>query len=174
MAALPRHNMLHFAGHALANDRFPWRSKLLVAGEADGLSLERLMAVDRSHLDLVVLSACRTAAGPVARGEGVINLMRPFLAAGVSAVVGSLWDVDDAATRALMVRFHTMLVQGRAPVEALAEAQRALLASTDPVLQHPRSWAAFLAAGRLSAGSAAAMPTGSGRHQHRRRTLRAG
>jgi CHAT domain-containing protein len=146
--AVRGHDVLHFAAHAVANESFPWRSQLLLAprpGAPDGAaSLEALRAVDFSSLRLVVLSACRTASGPIARGEGVISLVRPFLEQQVPAVVGTLWDVDDAAARAVMTRFHAAYARSRDPIGALQEAQRTLMAGSDPALRSPRSWGAFI------------------------------
>jgi CHAT domain-containing protein len=81
----------------------------------------------------------------------VISLMRPFLQQRVPAVVGTLWDVDDQSARALLTRFHAGYVHARNPVLALNEAQRALLKSGDPGLQHPRAWAGFLVSSSINA-----------------------
>ncbi|HET8645608.1 MAG TPA: CHAT domain-containing protein, partial [Vicinamibacteria bacterium] len=141
-------DVLHFAAHAVANESFPWHSQLLLApGPADpdgAVTLESLRSLDFSRLRLVVLSACRTAFGPVARGEGVISLTRPFLEQRVPAVVGTLWDVDDAAARALLARFHEAYAESGDPVGALQAAQRALATSSDPALRHPRAWGGFV------------------------------
>ena len=146
--AVRGHDVLHFAAHAVANESFPWRSQLLLApgpGAPDGAaSLEALRAVDFSSLRLVVLSACRTASGPIARGEGVISLVRPFLEQQVPAVVGTLWDVEDAAARGMMTRFHAAYAKSRDPIRALQDAQRAMIAEGDRTLRSPRSWGAFI------------------------------
>jgi len=98
---------------------------------------------------VVVLAACRTAAGAVSRVEGALSLGRPFLAAGVPDVVASLWDVDDAASRRFFVSFHRALLEEPDPLLALGKAQIAFLHADDVSLAHPASWAAFICMGGL-------------------------
>jgi len=45
-------------------------------------------------------------------GEGVLHLARPFLLAGVSAVVATLWDVDDAGASTTLIEFPRRLSAG--------------------------------------------------------------
>ena len=56
--------------------------------------------------ELVTLSACRTALGPMEAGEGFVALTWGFLYAGADAVIASLWQVDDTATTLLMTRMY--------------------------------------------------------------------
>ena len=56
--------------------------------------------------DLVVLSACETALGKSAGGEGLLGFAQPLLAKGARSLVLSLWKVDDEATALLMTRFY--------------------------------------------------------------------
>ncbi|KAK3701520.1 hypothetical protein QZH41_007891 [Actinostola sp. cb2023] len=51
---------------------------------------------------LVVLSCCQSGRGEI-RAEGVVGMCRAFLAAGASAVVASLWAIDDDATQSIFV-----------------------------------------------------------------------
>lgn len=157
-AAVRGRDVLHFAGHAVANDSFPWQSKLLMApspSAPDGAaSLESLRGVDFSNLRLVVLSACRTASGPIARGEGAISLVRPFVTQRVPAVVGSIWDVDDEASRDLLTRFHQAYLSNGDAALSLQQAQEAFIASGRPL----RTWGAFVVTAPLR-GAAASRPT---------------
>jgi CHAT domain-containing protein len=74
-------------------------------------------------------------------------MARPFLAAGVPSVVASLWDVDDAVSRAFFVPFHRALASGGDPLVVLQQTQIASLRSRDGWLAHPASWAGFVSMG---------------------------
>src|SRR5262249_48436342 len=52
-------SILHLATHGVANERFPWQSRLMFSGVDGQLSLMELGTV-RLSADLVVLSACET------------------------------------------------------------------------------------------------------------------
>jgi CHAT domain-containing protein len=100
--------------------------------------------------DLVVLSACQTglasgALADVPPGDDWVGLTRAFLHAGARRVVATLWPVDDWATAALMERFYEGYVGGAEPAQALAAAQRVLIAQ--PATAHPFYWAGFVAVG---------------------------
>jgi tetratricopeptide (TPR) repeat protein len=99
-----------------------------VPGRDDGILTAEALADLRLHnLDLAVLSACETGLGDVAGGEGAFGLQRAFHIAGAKNVVASLWRVDDEATAALMALFYRKLWrEGKAPPQALKEAQLAL------------------------------------------------
>src|SRR5262249_21749591 len=84
--------------------------------------------LDLRSVELVVLSACETALGPVAGGEGVLGLQRAFHAAGARGVVASLWQVDDRFTQVLMGDFYDNLWKKKLPAaEALRQAQLTML-----------------------------------------------
>jgi len=142
-----RYQVLHFAGHARANLGFPSESDLVLLPDESHRS-GRLTAAEigtwrLAATDLVVLSACRTVFGPVYKGEGVIGLARPFLAAGVPAVIGSLWDVRDASSRKLLAAFHRLFVDSGDAVSALRLAQLQLLRGPDARFSTPSHWGAY-------------------------------
>ena len=86
---------------------------------------------------LVVMSACGSALADAARGDESIGLVRSFLVAGASRVLGGLWAIDDEATARWMAAFHGELAQGRPPAQALAQVQRRFHAGG----AHPLPWA---------------------------------
>lgn len=75
--------------------------------------------------------------------EGVTDLARAFLAAGVPSVLATLWDVEDRATGRFLDLFYAHLLQGNDVMSSLQAAQIASLRSLDESLRSPRSWAAF-------------------------------
>jgi len=92
------------------------------------LTAEEVQSLDLRGTELVVLSACETGLGQGHYGQGVLGLQRAFQAAGASAVVASLWKVDDAATTVLMEQFYTNLWSRKMPkLEALRQAQLTVL-----------------------------------------------
>lgn len=135
--------VIHFAGHAVVNADHPDLSMLVLAGsgEKDGSAAVYSYEVDGLELGatrLVILSACRTAAGRVSASEGATSLARSFLAAGVPAVLASLWDVDDKATFRLLTKLHRHLRAGDDPAAALRRVQLSELGKAPPA-----EWAAF-------------------------------
>jgi CHAT domain-containing protein len=146
--------VVHYAGHAAVSPDAPSLARLLLApdpraGDSGALYLHELGRSGLPRTRVVVLAACRTAAGAVSRVEGALSLGRPFLAAGVPDVVASLWDIDDLVSRRFFVAFHRALLAEGDPVLALRKAQIALLRDGDVSLAHPASWAAFICMGGL-------------------------
>jgi len=146
--------VVHFAGHAAASANDPSRARLLFApdssgGDSGALYLHQLGRPVFAPTRVVVLGACRTAAGAVSRVEGALSLGRPLLAAGVPDVVGSLWDIDDSVSQRFFIAFHRALLAEGDPILALRTAQLAFLRGDDVSLAHPASWAAFICMGGL-------------------------
>ncbi len=116
-------------------------------GNDDGvLTALEAASLDLSGTRLVVLSACETGVGDLARGEGVYSLRRAFVEAGAETQVMSLWQVDDSATQALMSGYYRRMFQeGKGRSAALREQQIAMLADTAHA--HPYYWASFIVSG---------------------------
>lgn len=150
-AAFLRGGIAHFAGHAVFDDARPERSFLVVAdsdaGGAGRLTAGDIERMDLVNLRLVVLSACQTARAQQGRSGGFAGLAGAFLAAGAGGVVGSLWRVDDQATRVLMERFHGAYRSSGDAAQALRQAQLQMLRSRDVALRSPAAWAGFRYAG---------------------------
>lgn len=156
-SALPNADVVHFATHAVADERSPLLSKLLLAhapstihaNATDGvLQAADIYEMKLARTRLVVLSACQTGIEHAYRGEGAIGLARPFLAAGVPLVVLSLWPVDSEATADLMISFHKFRTEQKLPtVEALRNAQLAYLHNLQKDPHGTFGWAAFTTIG---------------------------
>lgn len=136
----PAAEVIHFAGHFLANRRSPGNSKLLFAnGE---LRTSELSAYKLPIAKLVVLSACETGFERYNKSEGAIGIARTWLALGTPIVVASQWKVDSEPTKDLMIAFHRNRKEKRmSTAESLRQAQLELLGRD--ATKAPSYWAAF-------------------------------
>lgn len=139
--------IIHFAGHYVANPEIASGSKLVFAGKDGGLRMSEITAKKMPNLQLVVLSACETGTENVLQGEGAISASRAFLAAGAPVVVASQWKVDSEASAKLMIAFHRNRQQGLNSADALRRAQLEMITGTAPA--SPYYWAAFGVIGGL-------------------------
>jgi CHAT domain-containing protein len=136
---------IHFAMHGLFEAEKPLTSGLFLApdSENDGrLTVSELYDLEL-NADLVTLSACETALGETKSGDDVIGFTRGFLYAGANSIVSSLWEVDDEATRDLMLRFYRELKSNN-KARALQKAQLRVMKK----YPHPYYWAAFQLTGQ--------------------------
>lgn len=158
LALARKSNVLHFAGHAIANVRTPSRSMLLLApSPAHTGALEARELLTRLSLDqtrLVVLGACSSAGGLPIGPEGVAPLVRPLIAAGVPAVIGTLWDIDDATAKEVLVSFHRHYRDGGDAAVALQAAQIELLNEKNAGLRSALTWAPYQVIGHTSSPAA--------------------
>jgi tetratricopeptide (TPR) repeat protein len=146
--------IVHLALHGVVNARQPYRSVLLLAptpgvdrGALEAQQLLRDAKLDRTRL--VVLAACSSSGGAPVGPEGVGPLVRPILTAGVPAVLGTLWDVNDATARPVLVSFHRHFQMGSDAAKALREAQLELLGS-DSALKRAVFWAPYQVIGHAT------------------------
>lgn len=160
--ALTDYRIIHLATHGLLDERYPYRSALILAptgaAEEDGRLQTREIYGLTMSAELVVLSACQTARGRLEDTEGPMALARPFFFAGARSVVASLWQINDRATVHFMREFYRNLALGRTKAESLRAAKLRLLGSE---WAHPFFWAGFLLQGDPSALGGTA--TGRGR-----------
>lgn len=101
-----------------------WAQGTLPVPDKDGVLLAgEIAALDLSKADLVVLSACSTAAGQARSGEGVFGLRRGLQLAGARSVMLTLWPIADAETVALMGSFYARYLKDVAAPAALQAVQ---------------------------------------------------
>jgi len=144
--ALSDHEVVQFSGHAEVSDRSPLFSRLFLAPSQDDTGVLFAHEVYRKHFPrtrLLILTSCGSAAGSSPTSEGISSLARAFLAAGVGAVVGSMWDVRDEAAAAFSVRFHRHFAATGNELSAMQLAQLELMRSSEPVVRSASAWAAF-------------------------------
>lgn len=151
--------VIQLASHYVIDAGTPMRSRLLLAharrpdaavGEAgDGvLQAFEVYRLKLPRARLVVLSACQTGGDRVYRGEGAVGIARPFIAAGASLVVASLWPAESGPTADLFISLHRRRkLDGLPTAEAFRRAQLDMLRGPDPRNRQPRHWAAFTITG---------------------------
>ena len=117
--------VVHFATHALVDDRVLARSVIALApgGAEDGFLDPGELASLHLDAELVVLSGCRTAGGVVLVGEGVQGLTAPLLEAGARAIVASNWAVGDRSTLPFVDRLYAGISRGMTVGDALRRAK---------------------------------------------------
>ena len=148
--------VLHFATHAILDNRNPLYSHIIFSQTEDDknedglLEAWELMKLDL-NAELTVLSACETARGRIAAGEGIVGMSWALFVAGSPSAVVSQWKVDSARSSELMIEFHRNLLRTRAAgktrltkSEALRQAALKVFRSSQ---NHPAYWAGFILVG---------------------------
>jgi CHAT domain-containing protein len=131
------------------------------------LTLDRIkeLSLQNPPVQLLVLSACRTALGDPDAELGFAGLA---IQSGARSAIASLWAVSDAATLVLMTEFYQRLGNSPIKADALRQAQLAMLrqnvrldnsfiaktplppelqTTANADLSHPFYWAAFTVVG---------------------------
>jgi len=137
-------SVAHFATHGEFNRDY--RKSFLLTYD-DKLTLNTLQTLLESRgdqsLDMLVLSACQTAAGD---DRAALGLAGVAVQSGAKSALASLWSISDAATTRLVEAFYTELEDPRTTkAESLRRAQLKLL-DTD-TYDHPSFWAPYLLIG---------------------------
>jgi len=154
-ALAPTYATIHLATHGVLDNRQPLYSHLLLTKtegdlENDGLLEAREIMNMNLHADLAVLSACETANGKIAPGEGVMGMSWAFFVAGTRSMLVSQWKVNSVSTSQLMMNFYQALKsdqnRSNAP-RARAVQSAALKTMKDTRYQHPFYWAGFVLIG---------------------------
>jgi CHAT domain-containing protein/tetratricopeptide (TPR) repeat protein len=149
-----KYNILHFAMHTLINNEEPMLSKLVFYQDGDTVEDGMLNTYELFGMELnaslAVLSACNTGTGRLLKGEGIMNLARGFLYAGVPGIVMTMWSVDDQASARIVNNFYKYIRKGMHRDEALRQAKLDMLAEGDMLRSHPYYWAAYVTIGDYS------------------------
>ncbi len=150
-------NVVHLATHgqfsANPDETFilDWRSRIPAKDIDDLLFLIDPQRAVEDPIELLILSACETAAGDDRAALGLAGLA---IRAGARSTVATLWNINDASTADFMVRFYQQLQRpdlNRA--EALRNTQIAFLQNAEGSdysgtdYRRPYHWAAFILVG---------------------------
>jgi CHAT domain-containing protein len=158
------YGMIHLATHAAISAKSVRDSYIQFWDRRLQLNQLRELQLDRPVVQLLVLSACRTALGTPNAALGFAGLA---VQSGAKAVLASLWAVDDVGTLVLMSEFYSQLKQATVKSGALRQTQVAMLQGRlklgnsavsgalppglqslkDDDLSHPYYWAAFVMVG---------------------------
>lgn len=136
--------MIHFGCHGSFDTEHPQQSGLILA---DGwLTAQRIVFELRlKETEIVTLGSCLSGSLDVTRGDEIIGLTQSMLTAGAKSVAGSLWSVDDIATRVLFETFYSHVAVGESPAVAMQNAMQNVRKETN--WAHPYYWAAFSISG---------------------------
>lgn len=139
-------NILHIGTHAYLSGP---NQEPTLDFEREKIYLFELSAKQKAP-SLVVLSACRTADGILADGEGIISLSRGFNAIGTSATIAGLWNVNDNAVAYITQHFYQSLLKGNTSAEALRDAKIAWIKDpqTSGALLLPYYWDSLVYMGK--------------------------
>lgn len=130
-----------YFGHSALNSFILTYDKALGVSEVERIM--RLKPGQGHHIDLVTFSACQTAAGDDRAPLGFSGIA---IKANARNALGSLWPIDDKATKHFMKEYYTALAAANGnSAKALQEAQKAMIAFKS--MSHPSYWAAFVLAG---------------------------
>ncbi|MGD1702564.1 CHAT domain-containing protein, partial [Dapis sp. BLCC M229] len=117
--------IIHLATHAEFKPGKANNSYIQLWG-TDQLKLDQIRELEWNEppVELLVLSACRTAVGDKNAELGFAGLA---VAAGVKSALASIWYVSDEGTLGLMTEFYVHLNNAKIKAEALRQAQLAML-----------------------------------------------
>ncbi|NES65330.1 MAG: CHAT domain-containing protein [Okeania sp. SIO2D1] len=116
--------IIHLATHAEFRAGNANKSYIQLWNDKLHLHQMRDLKLNNPQVELLVLSACRTAVGDKNSELGFAGLA---IATGVKSALASLWLVNDEATLGLMTEFYSYLGNVSIKAEALREAQIAML-----------------------------------------------
>ena len=144
---LPQFKYIHVAAHGIYQSRQPNLSGLVLLDDNQKAAV--FYVSDSYHLalksDLVVLSACESGIGKMAKGEGVLALNRGLLYAGAANIMYTLFKVFDKASSQLTQHFFVCVLNGFDYATALQNAKQQLITQNGNT---PKSWAGFVLLGR--------------------------
>ncbi|MBG1261466.1 CHAT domain-containing protein [Nostoc commune] len=140
-------SIVHLATHGQFSSRLEDTFLLTWDGQMNVKELSELLKNRGSDpskaIELLVLSACDTAAGD---DRAVLGLAGLAVKSGARSTIATLWPVKDRAAAILMTRFYDQLRQPKiTKAEALRQAQISLIRQND--FHDPFFWSGFVLIG---------------------------
>lgn len=139
--------LVHLATHGQFSSKAEETFLLSWDGKINVKDLDQLLRArerqDTNPIELLVLSACQSAAGDK---RATLGLAGFALRSGARSTLATIWSVRDQSTAKLMAEFYHRLTQPNVTkAEALRQAQLALLKQRK--YEHPFYWAPFVLVG---------------------------
>ena len=139
--------IIHLATHLQFSSNVDETFLLTWEGKLNARDLTQLLTsretAQAGAIELLVLSACQTAAGD---DRAVLGLAGVAIRSGARSTLATLWTVNDQSTAQFMAKFYQYLQQPNVTkAEAVRQAQLSLLA--DHNYQDPFFWAPFVLVG---------------------------
>ncbi len=141
------YGIVHFATHA-EFDRNPKKTYLLAHDKKITMDeLESLIKLGQfrdNPIELLTLSACRTAVGDERSALGLAGIA---VKSGARGAIATLWYVSDEATKLVITEFYRQLQKdpGISKAKALQSAQKSVLSQRR--FRHPAYWGPYLLIG---------------------------
>lgn len=140
-------NVVHLATHGQFSSRAENTFILAADGPINVIQFDTLLRgreqIRPRAVELLVLSACQTAAGD---NRAALGLAGAAVRAGARSTVASLWQIDDESTALLVGEFYKELKGSNiSKAEALRRAQLKLL--QHPNYNAPSYWSAYVMIG---------------------------
>jgi len=146
LSALATSRRVHLSTHGLHNVSAPSFQCIFVspgdetnAGGDGILNAYELLRLDLSGLDLVTFSACETALGRFDAADNLRGIPAALLIAGVSTIVGTLWNVETETSTFFFTTFYRLLKEQGSKKSAFRQSQ----AETRARFPKYRDWGAF-------------------------------
>lgn len=133
---------IHIATHGAADSEAPTFHSIvlgLLDGRNDALHAADLIHEDLRGIDLLTLASCETALGRFDLGDNLRGLPAAFFLAGVSTIVGTLWQATSDSSHLFFTTLYREIRAGRSKLDSFVAAQR----ETRTVFPEYRDWGAF-------------------------------
>ena len=119
-----------------------WSDRISIQ-DFEGLFQKRRLGIIKP-IELLVMSACQTAAGD---RRATLGLAGFALRSGAKSTIASLWSVSDESTSSLMAEFYQQLTENKLITKAEALRQAQLKVMKNPSYKHPYYWSSFVIVG---------------------------
>ncbi|MBH8554225.1 CHAT domain-containing protein [Nostocaceae cyanobacterium CENA357] len=138
--------VVHLATHGQFSSKAKDTFILTVDGRINVSELDSLLKSREQKrtepIELLVLSACETAAGD---NRAALGLAGIAIRSGARSTLASLWQIGDDSTASFIREFYSELITGKTTAEALRLSQLKLLA--DQKYNRPMYWAPYVLVG---------------------------